>query len=227
MNTTPVLTADVIAVALVTAYRFGERDPSELLGAAPSVTILADAAIVIKDRFRLRTNEAARMCCLVRPSRAVAVKMGDSFACAKRDRRQKAIKAALEVVAPKAKTEVLCVGRQFGKTEAARTQGLAEEDRARLARRLAWVPKPKVVEAPPPPPSLRDHGSSASKPAAKAVEEKRPVPIITMKNGKLLPIPALLPKEQMTPEYVAKRNAIAIAHIRAHRAHLAAKAERS
>lgn len=94
------LTADAVAAALVAAYQYDGKDPRELLGSAPSVTILADAALVIKERFHLRSAQAAGLCCLARRSRAVAIKMGDAFACRKRDRRQAFIKLALATITP-------------------------------------------------------------------------------------------------------------------------------
>jgi hypothetical protein len=136
--------ADVIATALVASYRFGGKDPRELLGPQPSVTLLADAALVIASHFGVRNSKAARLCCLGRPQNLVAQKMALTFACAKRDRRQAAIKAALAAMPPVPKPQFMIhevPPRQFGKSEAARS-----------ARQKSSAPSP--IDLPPIPPAV-------------------------------------------------------------------------
>jgi hypothetical protein len=209
------MSADVIATALVASYRFGGKDPRDLLGPNPSVTLLADAALVIKERLGLGTTEAAGLCCLSRPRLAVRTKMSLHFGCDKRDRRQAAIKAALAGIAspakpepsstpisPIAETQTLRVGMLARQLAAAGWPKAPQDGLGTSAPAVALVVHPTVKR-------LVDEGP------ARGCRQPASLPVLDADG--LPPIPPVVCGMKWTREYIAEREHIKGLHRKAGR----------
>jgi hypothetical protein len=207
------ISADLIATALVASYRFDGKDPSALLGTSPSVTLLADAALVIKGRFGLRTGKAAQLCSLTRPANQIRQKLALTFACDKRDRRQAAIEAALRedrlgtalvqaVPDAKPKVDDERAGKAVkGRSDAASAKPISPLDSLSSTKTIARTPLGPVTKASRKPLSLDEAKARLARQKSWA---RNPTD--------LPPIPPVVCGTKWTRDYIAERERIKALH---------------